>query len=198
MKPSKSQSNQQANSNQHNHRSATMAALPYDSWVKFFNAFECANSTEFYAEEYPEYEDYINSDGSDADIISHLLAQGNSAQEGLDGLVSAVLRGSRYVCDAEDDVMTYVQMFIASGAKTSSVTTGLLFARSYENESSFEDEIDNYNARALLIKALDVDPSQYVPQWSSIKPMYWEDIQDATDVNYDTRRFMYLRYVLDR
>lgn len=176
-----------------------MATIPYDSWVKFCKAFECSNSTEFYAEDYPEYKAYINAGGSDVDIVAHLLAYGGSAQEGLDCFVSAVLGGSRYVCYAKDDVKACVQMLLASGAKYGPDTKDLLFGRSYAGmDDCFEDEIANYNARALLINALNIDPCEYVPDWSSIKPMYWEDIESVTDINYDTRRFMYLRFVLNR
>lgn len=173
-----------------------MAVVPYDSWDKFFKAFECANSTEFYSEEYPEYDDYINSNGTDAKIIAYLLAQGCSAQEGLDGLVKAVLGGSRYVCEMENDVISYVKTLLASGSKMCHAITDLLFARSYDNENCFEDEICNYNARALLIKAFDIDPSIYVPDWSTIKPVYWEYIQEDNGISYDTRRFMHLRFLL--
>lgn len=189
-------------------RPRIMSTIPFDNWESFYAAFEEANSSEFYAESYPEYAAYLESDdGSDELIIKKLLLT-EKAQDGLDRLVRAVLNGSRYVCESYSAVKHYIEMFLEAGAKITDDTISPLWMRTFDNsddeddDDDIEDEIQNYGARAMLIVQMEeLVPTwriaKFISGWSSIEPQYWEKTTHRSDLKYDEKRMMHLRYAVE-
>ena len=120
--------------------------------------------------------------------MNHLLAIGRDPQEGLDGIVDALLFTSRYVSDNIHSINGCLNLLFDAGGKLDGYK---IFDPNYlEDEVTLEDEIHNYYSKALL--AMFLDPQMYVKNWDEIKPVYWEDIPEGTD--FETARLMYLKY----
>ena len=165
---------------------AKMTTVPYNDWKTFYEAFKCSLDTEFFGEEYPEYEEYIDEE-EDESIVKHLLANGCDPQEGIDGMMDALLFSSRYVSDQIDTIQKCMKLLFDAGAKLDGTK---VFARTYDpSEATLEDEVNNYYSRAVL--AMFLDPQVYVADWNEIQPKYWEDIPEDTD--FDEARLMHLK-----
>lgn len=165
-----------------------MATL-FPSWSAYYAALTESLSTEYYGETYPAYEKQIEAGKTDMDIIRELLDAGLNAQDGLDGFLRALLDGSRYAEDMSD-ISDILEMFVAEGAHPSDC----LFAI---NGDSFEDEIQSYTIRGILIDELSElgVPVVYPYDWASIRATAWEDIdEEVIEADYQKACFMYLKY----
>ena len=166
---------------------------PFRTWSTYFAALTESLSTEFYEETYPKYaKQHDKRSNVDFKIVERLLAAGLNAQEGLDGFMQAVLDGSRYASDF-DDIGAIVSLFTQAGATPK---MDMLFEPLYADEPEyFEDEMQQYTSRGLLIDSFsELDVKKYC-DWSSIKATYWEKIdKDIIQNDYKTACFMYLKY----
>ena len=167
---------------------------PFTSWSAYYAALTDSLCTEYYGSDYPLYqEQHDENEHVDYEIVERLLADGLDPQEGLDGFMQAVLDGSRYA-DEFDDLGAIVSLFTAAGATPK---MDMLFEPLYADEPEyFEDEMQQYTSRGLLIDSFsELDVKKYC-DWSSIKATYWEKIDDDL-IKKDYRKacFMYLKYV---
>ena len=164
-----------------------MATVPYNTWREFYDAFKCSLDSEDFNEEYFEYEEYLDECGTDEDIVKHLLTKGCDPQEGMDGMVEALLFSSRYVSDNIDTIQKCMKLLFDAGAK---LDGSKVFERTYYTiNATLEDEVNNYYSKAVL--AMFLDPTEYVNDWESITPVYWEDIPEWRD--FDVARMMHLK-----
>ena len=177
--------------------------VPFHSWSEFFPAFTLSNTSSFYAQQFPDYADYIETgNGNDEDIIKHLLKLGMPVQAGLDGFVRAILAGPRFVCDYPIAMKACLKLFLDAGAKLTSGTMDILFERTYDQDNSIyiEDEVNNYRARAMIItlfgELVSFKPQEHIETWDSIEPIYWEETAAREDLSLDEKRLMHMRYAV--
>ncbi len=165
---------------------------PFTSWNGYFTALTEHLSTEYYGETYPLYQEQHESvDNVDVKIVDRLLKDGLDPQEGLDGFIEAVLDGSRYAAEF-DDMGRIITLFLRSGATPN---MNRLFQLRYPEEDSFEDEIQEYEVRGILIDLLSkyVDTSLY--NWASIDATHWEDIdEEVIEEDYQKACYMMLKH----
>ena len=185
------------------------SSLPFKNWACFYAAFEEANSSQFFAEVYPEYAAYLESDSGSDELIIRQLLQTESAQDGLDRLVRAVLNGSRYICESYSAVKLYISIFLEAGAKITEDTIWPIWTRSFDNwdededdDDNLEDEVQNYRARAMLIVQFEeLEPTwriaEIISVWNGFEPKCLEETLERKDLKYDDKRMMHLRQTVD-
>jgi hypothetical protein len=169
---------------------------PFTSWSGYFAALTESLSTEFYGETYPKYaKQHDKRSNVDFKIVERLLAAGLNAQEGLDGFMKAVLDGSRYASEFSD-LGAIVSLFTGAGATPK---MDMLFEPLYADEPEyFEDEMQQYTVRGILIDSFsELDVKKYY-DWSSVDAVYWEDIdKNIIKTDYKKACFMALKYTSD-
>ena len=177
------------------------APVPFDTLPEFFHAFEWMLRTESYGARYPVYEDMLK-EGSNVAIVLHLLTvKRQDPQEGLVGLMRAVVGGARYACEFRDEIEGIVRQLLDAGAELTPADVAVLFAPGCDLD--LEDDAQTHTARAMLINLFrDVRPfnfSEYVPQWEGLVPTYWEYLSDddLQEIDRDTLRLMNLRYCVE-
>ncbi len=154
---------------------------PFTSWTGYFAALTESLSTEYYGEEFPQYERQQHRGNTDMMMIQKLLESGLNPQEGLDGFIQALLDGSRYACELPD-IAEILAMFIEKGAKPN---IDCLFEI---NCTEFEDEVSSYEIRGVLIDALSefgIDVKKYY-DWASVDAVNWEEIdEEVVEEDYE-------------
>ena len=164
---------------------------PFTSWSAYYAALTESLCTAFYRDKYPKYAKQIDKGNTDAAIVKDLLEVGCNPQEGLNGFMQALLEGSRYAADMPG-ITRILELFIHAGATPN---VDFLFQRAYPEEESFEDEIQSYVIRGILIDHLQdhIEAEKYY-DWSSIEDKYWEHInKKVIKKDYKKACYMYLK-----
>ena len=176
--------------------------FPFSNWTDFYMAMTESLNTEFFSETYPKYGSVTDEFGSnevDYRIVKDFLEKGLSAQEGLEGLISAVMDGSRYAKDSRSNIHKMVSLLMDKGACPD--MTKLLGLRYEPVWSNFEDEIQDAVSRGILLEIIEkkiIEKKMSLPVKSlvDIEAMYWEDIPDTTEYNMAVK--MAIKYEMKR
>lgn len=164
------------------------ADYPFSNWSEYYKAFnETLESTD-YSELYPKYAAMNDESNTvDVDIVKGFLENGLNAQDGLDGLIEAVINGPRYAKDGQYTIGKMAGLFMNKGAAPNMDS---VFSLKYEPVwANFEDEMCHVVSRAVLLK---VFGELGIKTELKGESMQWEDIPSSTD--YQTAFNMALKY----
>ena len=151
-----------------------------ESWTKFCKAFGGMMSSEFYAEEYPDFNELTdNNDGVNHVVISNV----NKAIEDkinptycLLVFVNICLDNPRYANESVLEITFVIEKFMLLGAY---FPYHLLFnSRSY-GDLDIEDECINHNVRGIMIDFLKPSIASEYAYWPEIATTHWEDIESG-------------------
>jgi hypothetical protein len=183
------------------------------TWDKFLDAYCEMNSTEFYGEKYPEFEEYMNkycSAKGFSEFAVKALERGDDPQKCLDSFIDITPNCSRYIMECPEFNIAIIDVFIEAGAI---FPHEKLFKPQYEDNktATFEDEQLSYPFRGFLIDhyaplgIIDVNASGVT--WNDVTPRHWEtlafgysvDGKNVADIvadntNNDANRNSYLKY----
>ena len=125
----------------------------------------------------------------DVKIVNDFLQKGLDAQEGLDGLISTVMGGSRYAKEMCVFIHKMVALLMDHNAHPD---IDKLFQLWFEPVwSNFEDEAQLSVSRGILLEAIEQKIS--IDSLTSIESMYWEDIEYES-IDYHTAIKMTIKY----
>ena len=166
------------------------ADYPFSNWSEHYKAFtESLESTD-YSGIYPKY-GAMNDESNtvDVDIVNSFLENGLDAQEGLDGLIEAVINGPRYAKDVQNNIKKMASSLMSHGAVPNMAK---VFSLKYEAIwDNFEDEMCHAISRAILLKVFGELGIHYDIKGDA---MQWEEISSSTD--YHVAVNMAIKYEL--
>jgi hypothetical protein len=150
-----------------------------ESWTKFCKAFGGMLSSEFYAEEYPDFVEL--ADNEDDSVNKLVVTNVNKAIEDrinptycLLVFVNTCLDNPRYANESVLEITYVIDKFMLLGGY---FPYHLLFnSRSY-GDLSIEDECVNHNVRGIMIDFLKPEIATEYAYWPEIPATYWEDIE---------------------
>lgn len=162
----------------------------FDTYDDFISGLSEALSGELFYGNNPEYHEQIGLLGCqyvDIRYIEHFLDNGLDPQTGLNKMVKTLVLNPRYVGEI-DDIFDYLEPFISAGADISQMTK---FLFTFENFDSYES-LDDFNicfevACRILDRCwnlLDINYIMSICDWSSVKPIHWEDYYDEENVPF--------------
>ena len=174
--------------------STTTEDYPFDTWEGYYAALAESLNTEMYDDTYPEYGEFCDSEGCEADlsIIQDLLYSDESPQEGFDQLLKTCIINNRY----SDEFVHYktfrsiLQAFFDNHVHLNiDILLNIYLANSSQNYYDAEDECHTCYVRASIIEAL----IPFVPdiltqlndkiQWDTITPIDWEESEIPTTLD---------------
>jgi hypothetical protein len=167
---------------------------PFTTWTDYYEALALSLSTDYFRDVYPLYSRLIDNQGGDADveIVRGLLKAGRSPQEGLDGLIKAILRGYRHCEDFEDTLREMLELIMKYPVEIHQdeiLNMGVSFR-------ALEKDIYDYNARGLLIDILSeygLDVGGYA-NWRALTPAAYADIPNPDSFDPFLTRLQILKW----
>ena len=172
------------------YKNDNIADYPISNWSEYYKAFTESLETTDYCEMYPKYSTMNDESNTvDIDIVNSFLENGLNAQEGLDGLIDAVINGPRYASDVQHTISKMASSLMSHGAVPN---MDKVFSLKYEAIwDNFEDEMCHTISRAILLNVFGELGIHYDIKGES---MQWEDIPSSTD--YHVAVNMAIKYEL--
>ena len=160
---------------------------PFTKWDSFFEAFTVSMQTEFGVEHAPVYDKLLKEKGGviDIEIMEDLLEKGNNPQEGLKGLITALLDGCRYSHEVIPSFRVIIEKMVKKGAFINTDILSMMTIPKFSRREQFESEMGNLvKAKGYLLNMLftfegveTMFHEMILPyQWSQINPVYYEDM----------------------
>lgn len=161
-----------------------MTDYPFSNFDNYLKALEHSLNTEFYEDDYPEYNKIHELIGYKADIkivLDFGLNETNSYK-----FIKTLLNCNRYyhtVIDFIDEILVQIPK----------INIDFIFNIC---DNNYEDEIENYNVKGYIIDKLhyllDINKLSI---FKNIKAVYWEDVyKPDIEKNYELACYMYLKH----
>ena len=144
---------------------------------QFYKVYIARLSSPDWSFDFPEFVNFTITD----DVIGWISRNINrfDSTEFLNKFMVAVMRGDRYAYDVKDEIEEVISIMLNNGAVPN---IDLLIQRTYQEirNVSFEDEVYDYHARAMLIDILSKKGFDFskCADWKNIRAVYWEYVDE--------------------
>ncbi len=177
-----------------------MEDYPFKTYKGFLKAWSTVYTTEFYMEEYPKLEEFLNDLNSIKDSYMSLPDKEKNSLNLTNFISMLVWNGDRYACELIEEIFNFIDYLLLQ----ENIFPGKLFFEQRENyrksnKNYFEDEVGHYNRimGPILKKYFHLISKEDLPEgWNELIPVNdWETFtEDEIEKNFDKCRLRYIKH----